>query len=111
MTIPLVRLDQRPYVTLTLTSEADGSAIDISGATVKVSVRRNGSTTVVLTTTCELVTPAAGVCRFHFAGSALDLPGGSYQAEVAIKFPSGDVQTVYDLLMFQVRERLAPVPA
>lgn len=110
MRIPLVRMDRRPYVTLSLTSDADGRAIDLTDATVTLSARRAGSTEIAFTVPIEVVEPTNGICRFCFPEATLSVPAGSYQGELVVVFSNGDPQTVFDFLHFQVRERLAPVP-
>lgn len=103
--IKLVQNDNRPYITLTLTDPATGSAINLTGATVVVYFRAAGSSTVLATLSTSITNAAGGVCRFNFPGSTLNVDAGAYEGEVEITFPGGDVQTVYDLLKFTVREQ------
>lgn len=104
--IKLVQGDNRPYITLTLT-DADGTAIDLFGATVRVYFRAVGTTTVLATIPCTLVSGGStGKVVFNFPGTTLDVPAGLYEGEVSISFGS-EVQTVYDVLKFQVREQFA----
>ena len=110
MRIPLVRLDRRPYVTLTLSSEADGRPINLTDATVTLTARKTGAADISFTVAIEVTEPENGICRFHFPESSLDVPAGSYQGELVVLFSNGDPQTVFDFLHFQVRERLAPIP-
>jgi len=105
--IKLVRNDNRPYITLTLTDPSTGSAINLTNTTVVVYFRAAGSTTVLSTLTCTLTDPTNGVCRFNFPGSALDVDAGAYEGEVEITFAGGDKQTVYEFLKFTVREEAA----
>lgn len=103
--IKLVRNDNRPYITVTLTDPATGSAIDLTNATVVVHFRAAGSATLAATLSASITNAAGGVCRFNFPGATLNVPAGPYEGEVEITFPGGDVQTVYDLLKFTVREQ------
>lgn len=105
-TIKLVRGDNRPYIRLTLT-ESNGDAINLTGATVRVYFREVGSETVLSTLTCSVTgSPTAGVVTFNFPGSTLDVEPGIYEGEVEIDF-GGEIQTVYDVLKFNVRDQFA----
>jgi hypothetical protein len=105
--IKLVSGDNRPYITLTLT-DADGSTINLSGATVVVFFRATGTTAVLATIPCTLVSGGTtGKVSFNFPGTTLNVPAGLYEGEVSITFGASDVQTIYDTLKFQVREQFA----
>jgi hypothetical protein len=45
-----------------------------------------------------------GQVSFNFTGSTLDVEPGPYEGEVEIDF-GGELQTVYDVLKFQVRQQ------
>lgn len=103
--IKLVRNDNRPEIELTLTDASTEVPIDVSGGTaVNVRFRKQGSTTVLATIPCTLVsTGTDGKVKFKFTGSILDVDPGQYEGEVEITYVGGDVQTVYELLKFTVR--------
>lgn len=104
--IKLVQGDNRPYIRLTL-KDADGAAINLSGATVSVYFRAAGTTTVLATLACTLVSGGTtGQVTFNFPGTTLNVDPGLYEGEVTIDF-GGEVQTVYDVLKFQVRQQFA----
>lgn len=104
--IKLVQGDNRPYITLTL-KDADGTPINLTGATVNVYFRAVGTTTVLSTIPCTLISGGVGgQVSFNFPGTTLNVPPGSYEGEVVINF-SGEIQTIYDTLKFQVREQFA----
>lgn len=105
--IKLVQGDNRPYITLTLTA-ADGTPINLAGASVNVYFRAVGSTTVLATLPCALVLGGTtGKAIFNFPGTALNVDPGLYEGEVSITFGTNDVQTAYDVLKFQVRQQFA----
>jgi len=107
--IPLVTGDNRPYVRLTLTDVNTGEPINVSGVTniVRVYFRAAGSTTVLATLICTKPNGGAdGVVQFSFPGTTLDVPPGSYEGEIEIDF-SGETQTIYDVLKFQLRAEFA----
>ena len=103
--IKLVRNDNRPYITLALT-DSDGNAIDVSdaGTTVVVYFRAAGSTTLLATlATTKIDGGTTGRVKFNFPGNALNVEPGNYEGEIEIDF-GGEIQTVYQILKFIVRE-------
>lgn len=101
--IKLVQGDTRPYIRLTL-KDADGTAINVSGSTVRFKFRAEGSTTTLFTETCSQPNGGAdGIVSFNFPAGGLDVDPGPYEGEVEIDFGGGDIQTVYNLLKFSVR--------
>ena len=106
--IKLVKGDNRPYITLTL-SDSTGGAIDLSEATTSVSVhfREEGSSTVLSTlATTKVDGGSTGKVKFNFPGSTLNVEPGSYEGEIEINF-NGEKQTVYNPLKFTVRDEFA----
>lgn len=104
--IKLVRGDNRPYITLTLTN-TDGSTLDLTGATVVVYFRAAGTTALLSTLPCTVIGAAtAGKVAFNFPGTTLNVPAGQYEGEVSIMFGT-ESQTIYDVLKFQIREQFA----
>jgi len=102
--IKLVQGDQRPYIKLSLTN-ADGTVLDVSSATVVVKFRAANTTTLLSTLTCINLTDGRdGVVVFNFPGTTLNVPAGQYEGEVEINF-QGSYQTVYDVLNFVVRQQ------
>lgn len=107
-TIKLVKNDNRPYVTLTLTDSA-GTAIDLSDAatTVVVYFRAAGTTTTPVTlTTTKVSGGTTGIVKFNFPGTTLNVTPGAYEGEIEISF-NGEKQTVNQLLKFSVRAEFA----
>jgi hypothetical protein len=104
--IKLVKNDNRPIIDLTLTNEATGAAIDLSAptTTVVVKFRKEGSSTVLSTINCSKTnTGVDGKVNFKFTGSVLNVAPGNYEGEISISF-NGEIQTVYDVLKFRVRD-------
>jgi len=102
--IKLVAGDNRPYIKLTL-RDADGNAINLENTTVRVYFRAVGSDTVLSTITCNMINGGRdGQVSFNFTGNTLDVEPGPYEGEVEIDF-GGELQTVYDVLKFQVRQQ------
>ena len=104
--IKLVQGDTRPSLVCTLTDETTGTPIGLNGATVLLKFRAAGDTTVRSTITGTISDAVNGVVVFFWATEPTALSGdpGDYEGEIEITFPDGQVQTVYDLLKFKLRE-------
>jgi hypothetical protein len=117
-TIYVVQGDTLPEVRITLrdsNTAADGQTldpdddttwapIDLSDATVRIKMRALGEETISSTILAARQVPyTEGKVFFQFTDGALDVDEGVYEAEIEITYTSGSVQTVYDLLRFNVR--------
>jgi len=106
--IKLVRNDNRPEIVLTITDEGTGLPMNLAGATEVVKFRKAGTTATLATLACTHVTDGTdGKTRFKFNGAALDVDAGLYEGEIEITHSDGDVQTVFELLKFKLREEFA----
>ena len=104
-TIKLVKGDELPQITLTLTDDVTSSAVNLSAPTTTVTVKfRKKGTTTTLSTISTIKTSGGtdGKVHFNFSGNVLDVDPGEYEGEVVIDY-NGLVQTVYDVLKFRVR--------
>jgi hypothetical protein len=103
--IKLVQGDvNRPQIQATLTDENTGAVVDITGGTVVLKFRQAGATTLQATISGVITDGPNGVCVFAMPASALSGDPGTYEGEIQVTFSNNDVQTVYDLLKFQIRE-------
>lgn len=104
--IKLVQGDTRPALTCTITDDTTGAAVDISGATIVLKFRAAGATTLTATVNGTVSDGPAGQVVFYPASSPEMLQGepGDYEGEIEITYADSQVQTVYDLLKFKVRE-------
>lgn len=104
--IKLVQGDTRPALTCTITDDTTGAAVDISGATIVLKFRAAGATTLTATVSGTVSNGPAGQVVFFPASSPEMLQGepGDYEGEIEITYADSQVQTVYDLLKFKVRE-------
>lgn len=104
--IKLVRGDTLPYIRLTL-KHADGEPMDVSAATVRMYFRKRGTTTVLSTIVAtKPLGGADGIVIIKFSGNALNVDPGYYEGEVEVDY-SGERQTIYNTLQFQVRAQFA----
>jgi hypothetical protein len=104
--IKLVQGDTRPAIVCTITDETTGDPVNITGAAVVLKFRPTGSTTLQATVSGTVTSGAAGQVAFYPASTPAMLTGdaGDYEGEIEITFSDGQIQTVYDLLKFKIRE-------
>jgi len=107
--IKLVQGDNLPWIRLTLTDPQTGGPIRVDDPDIVVRVYFRAAETVEVLSTivCEKVDGGAnGIVRFNFPNGVLDVEPGPYEGEVEIDF-DGQIQTVYDVLKFNVRSQFA----
>ncbi len=116
-TIKLVTGDTEPMLTITLRDantaapgqtldENDSNTwapIDLTGATVRLRMRAIGSTTVKSVLTMAISNALNGVVTTNFPTGTLDT-SGTFEGEVEITYPTGGIQTLQDLIKFQIRK-------
>jgi microcystin degradation protein MlrC len=104
--IKLVQGDTRPALVCTITDENTSEAVNLTGATCRLKFRPVGSSTLTSTLTGTVTDASNGVVEFYWASDPTSLAGaaGDYEGEIEITFSNGQVQTVYDLLKFKLRE-------
>lgn len=103
--IKLVHGDTRPALVCNLTDDITGAVIDLTGSSAVLKFRMQGSTTLQATVPGVVTDGAAGQVVFFPATvpSMLQGAAGLYEGEIEVTFPDGQIQTVYDLLKFQIR--------
>lgn len=103
--IKLVQGDRnRPQIKAIVTDENTGAVIDLTGATALLKFRAVGATTLQASITGYITAPLLGEVVFLMSQQALAGEPGDYEGEIEITYANGDIQTVYDLLKFKVRE-------
>jgi hypothetical protein len=104
--IRLVRNDTRPALVCTITDDTTNAPIDITGATVLLKFRQAGAEVLQATVAGAVTDGPAGEVVFYPASAPEMLQGepGDYQGEIEITFPDGQIQTVFDLLRFGIRQ-------
>lgn len=91
MTFNIKRGDTSPSMLATL-QDANGSAVDITGATVRFHMRKTGSSATVVDEAATVVTADAGLVRYDWQTSDTDTVG-SYQAEFEVTYSDGTIET------------------
>lgn len=104
--IKLVQNDTRPAIVVNVTDNTTGEVIPLTGASALLKFRQVGSTTLTATVTGYITDGPNGQVAFYPASAPEMLQGeaGEYEGEIQITFADGQVQTVYDLLKFKMRE-------
>lgn len=91
MTFYVKQNDTSPAMLATL-QDADGNAVNVTGATVRFHMRAVGSTTIVVDEAATIVTDLDGLVRYDWQAADTDTIG-SYQAEFEVTYSDGSVET------------------
>lgn len=99
--------DTAPALQATL-QDGGGTAIDLTGATVRFHMRQKGAIKPVVDSSAALVTPASGVVQYAWSDEDTALPG-EYEAEFEVTYPSGIIETFPSngFINVTIRESLA----
>jgi len=89
---------------LEFTIKQDGSAVDLTGATVKFYMKNRDTGNVKINgVACTLVVAASGTCKYVWQSGDTDTVG-TFVAEVEVTFSGGTVQTGYENLTIEIRD-------
>jgi hypothetical protein len=91
MTFYIKQNDTSPKMLATL-QNANGDAIDLTGASVRFHMRAVGSTSTVVDAAATIVTAASGIVRYSWT-SANTATVGSYQAEFQVTYADATIET------------------
>lgn len=102
----LVQNDQAPQIRAVLTRDNDGSVINFSGGSCALKFRAKGASTLLFTLSAADVGSnfADGIAIFSFSNDQLDIDAGYYEGEIEITYQNGNVETVYEVLDFYLRD-------
>ena len=101
----LVAGDQGIQLQVKLTRNNDGSAVDLTGSTTVMRIRKKGTTTVLSTITNSSSGSdlTSGIAVFEFSASDLNVDAGKYEGEVEATLATGEKSTVYEIIEFYIR--------
>ena len=104
--IKLVQGDTRPALVCNITDDTTGAPLVLTGATVVLKFKATGASELQATVPGTVTDGANGQVTFYPASAPAMLEGaaGDYEGEIEITFADGQIQTVYDVLKFRVRE-------
>lgn len=106
-TIYLVQGDTGPQIKINVTREDTGLAVDVSGGSAKLKVRRKGTEAVTFTLTASDIGENLenGTLYFSLDGGQLaTIAAGSYEGEVELTLADTTVETVYEKVDIVIRE-------
>lgn len=100
-----VQGDTGPQLRLTFTDEDTGTVTDLTNATATLYVRKKGTSSAVVVRPLyinpELATQGQAIVAWQEGD--LDLAPGVYEGEVEVTRASGVRETLYDVLVFNIR--------
>jgi hypothetical protein len=105
--IYLVKDDNGSQLECRITREDTDAAVDLTGATARLKFRKKRTTTILFTLTNITIAPVDlpnGQALFQFSGANLDLAAGLYEGEVEVTFSNSNIETIYEIIDFQVRD-------
>ena len=118
-TIELVAGDNQPVLNITLKDSStalSGQTLDANNhatwaltnltntSHVKMKFRKIDTTTIIETITCSVVSPPTnGNVTMTWSNTTLAGASGMYEGEITITYTDGRIQTVRDLLKFDIR--------
>lgn len=91
MTFSIKQNDRSPAMLATL-QDASGTAVNITGASVRFHMRQIGSTQVKVDAAASIVTADEGLVRYNWI-SADTADTGSFQAEFEVTYADGSIET------------------
>lgn len=106
-TIYLVQGDTGPQIFITVTREDTGAAVDVSGGSARLKVRKKGSTTLSFTLTAANAGSNLQEGKLYFSldgGQLATIASGNYEGEVELTFSDGIIETVYERIGIEIRE-------
>ena len=106
-TIFLVQGDTGPQIFISVTREDTGAAINVSGGSALLKVRKKGTTSLSFTLTAADVGQnlADGKLFFSLDGNQLaTITAGDYEGELQLTLSTGIVETVFEKIDIVIRE-------
>ena len=105
-TIYLVQGDTGPQIKINVKREDTDAAIDVSGGSAKLKVRKQGASALAFTLTATDVGQnlQEGTLIFSLSGDELaTIDAGNYEGEVELTLSDSSVETVYDPIPIVIR--------
>jgi hypothetical protein len=104
-TIYLVQNDTGSQIKVNLTREDTGSAVDLSGATVRLKFKKKNTANVLSTLTAAAGSDLSnGEAIFVFAAADTDITAGDYIGEIEVTFSDDSIESVFETIDIVVRE-------
>ena len=106
-TIYLVQGDTGPQIYMKVTREDTGQAVDVSGGSAVLLVRKRGQTAILFTLSAADVGSNLEDGNLYFSldgGQLATIAGGSYEGELQLTLGDGIIETVYERVSIVIRE-------
>jgi hypothetical protein len=106
-TIYLVQGDTGPQIYITVTREDTGAAIDVSGGSARLKVRKKGTDTLSFTLTAADIGSNLEEGKLYFSldgGQLATISAGNYEGELELTLADATVETVYEQVDIVIRE-------
>lgn len=91
MTFYVKHNDTSPAMLATL-QDAEGNAVNLTGATVRFHMRSVGGGNPVVDAAATVVTAASGIVRYNWVAADTDT-AGTYQAEFEVTYADASIET------------------
>jgi hypothetical protein len=105
MTHYLVTDDTNTSVKLSLVRQDTGLPVDCSTSTVVLKFRKRGTKIILFNLTGEIAAGSpTNEITFSFANNLINLAPGLYEGEIEVTDNTSNIESVYEVLKFQVRE-------
>ncbi len=104
-TVNLVQGDTGPDIKIAI-SRANGEDLSMIGAAVSLYIRLRRSENILLTKV-GFVNSSDNTVTFTFQSGDLDLAPGEYIGEVEVVFSDNQRETIYDLIIINLRQDFA----
>lgn len=95
--IKIFKSDKLYDINFTL-QDANGAAIDITGATLLLKAQKQGAAALKFSGTMSIVSGPAGTCKYTVAATDFD-DTGQYYAEIEVTFTGGKIITFGDIVI------------
>ena len=106
-TIYLVQDDTGPQIYISVKREDTGEAVDVSGGSARLKVRKKGLDTLSFTLTAADVGDNFENGNLYFSldgGQLATIAAGNYEGEVEMTMGDGIIETVYERVDIVIRE-------
>jgi len=106
-TIYLVQGDTGPQIYIQVTRDGTGAAVDVSGGTARLKVRKKGTETILFTLVASDVGDNLSEGKLYFSldgGQLATITPGAYEGELELTFTDSTIETVYEKVDIVIRE-------
>jgi len=102
-----VQGDTLPNLMFHFVDEETDLPKDVTGVVAEIRVRDQRTKKPMFKQEVQIpaITALDGVGVLQWAVGALDIPSATYEGEISLTFPDSTVETIFDILEFEVRDK------